>query len=79
MTDSILRTIESSKQKELEPSRAIIKSIRQRKLYKFADEVLVPPEKWDHILPKVNDPRKASYSNKIFRSKKQTSYHTLMT
>lgn len=50
LTDSILHSIESSKQQELAPARAIIKNIRQRKLYKFADEVLVPPEKWDILL-----------------------------
>lgn len=44
LTDDIVRTIERSKCPELEESRRIIKNIRTRKLYKFVDEFLIPPE-----------------------------------
>jgi len=41
LSDSLLRTIETSKVKELEKSRSIIKNIRNRNLYKFVDEIIV--------------------------------------
>ncbi|KAF2077132.1 hypothetical protein CYY_001579 [Polysphondylium violaceum] len=41
LSDSLLRTIETSKVKELEKSRNIIKNIRNRNLYKFVDEIIV--------------------------------------
>ncbi|KAI8369175.1 hypothetical protein EDC96DRAFT_607057 [Choanephora cucurbitarum] len=44
MTDDILRTIERSRDPELEESRRIIKLLRTRNLYKFVDEFLIPPE-----------------------------------
>jgi deoxynucleoside triphosphate triphosphohydrolase SAMHD1 len=49
LTDSILRTIESSRDQELKPARDLVRRIRKRQLYKFADEVLVPDDKWAHI------------------------------
>jgi len=44
MTDSILRTIEISKNKELEASRKIISDLRKRRLYKFVARALIPAE-----------------------------------
>jgi len=49
LTDCILKTIETSTAQELQPAREIIKRIRTRKLYKFADEFIIPPEKWTHF------------------------------
>eukprot|EP01028_Stygiella_incarcerata_P006446 TRINITY_DN261_c0_g1_i1.p1 TRINITY_DN261_c0_g1~~TRINITY_DN261_c0_g1_i1.p1 ORF type:complete len:336 (-),score=74.59 TRINITY_DN261_c0_g1_i1:141-1148(-) len=44
LTDCILKSIEVSKDQELEEARKIIHRIRTRDLYKFVDEVLIPPE-----------------------------------
>ncbi len=51
LDDSILLFIERSESKELEKARKLIKRIRQvicflkkRDLYRFADQVIVPPE-----------------------------------
>jgi HD superfamily phosphohydrolase len=44
LTDGILRTIEASTDPELEQARAIMHRIRKRDLYKFIDEVIIPPE-----------------------------------
>eukprot|EP01103_Thecamoeba_quadrilineata_P014178 TRINITY_DN4153_c0_g1_i1.p1 TRINITY_DN4153_c0_g1~~TRINITY_DN4153_c0_g1_i1.p1 ORF type:complete len:473 (+),score=37.58 TRINITY_DN4153_c0_g1_i1:83-1501(+) len=49
LTDSILKTIEYSKAQELKPAKDIISNIRKRKLYKFADEVIVPPISWQNF------------------------------
>jgi len=46
LTDSVLRTIECSKLPELQDAQKLIRDLRKRKLYKFVDEVLVPPELW---------------------------------
>ncbi|KAG0052557.1 SAM domain and HD [Gryganskiella cystojenkinii] len=45
LTDDIIRQIERSKEPGLEESKAIIKRIRNRNLYKFVDELLIPREK----------------------------------
>ncbi|KAI7828957.1 hypothetical protein BC939DRAFT_500407 [Gamsiella multidivaricata] len=45
LTDDIVRQIERSREPGLEESRAIIKRIRTRSLYKFVDELLIPREK----------------------------------
>ncbi|KAI9002319.1 hypothetical protein BC832DRAFT_593626 [Gaertneriomyces semiglobifer] len=42
LTDSILKEIERSSDPQLEKSRAIIKRIRKRDLYRFVDQILVP-------------------------------------
>ncbi|ORX88996.1 HD phosphohydrolase domain-containing protein [Basidiobolus meristosporus CBS 931.73] len=44
LTDDILKQIERSKSEELLPARQIIKRIRQRQLYKFVDEFIIPSE-----------------------------------
>ncbi|KAF9401473.1 SAM domain and HD [Mortierella sp. AD011] len=45
LTDDIVRRIESSHKPGLEESKAILKRIRTRNLYKFVDELLIPREK----------------------------------
>eukprot|EP01017_Pseudomicrothorax_dubius_P046440 TRINITY_DN8181_c0_g1_i1.p1 TRINITY_DN8181_c0_g1~~TRINITY_DN8181_c0_g1_i1.p1 ORF type:complete len:509 (-),score=70.18 TRINITY_DN8181_c0_g1_i1:40-1566(-) len=50
LTDSILLDIERSKSKELVDSRALIRRLRCRDLYKFVNEALILPEK-AHKLP----------------------------
>ncbi|KAG0019428.1 SAM domain and HD [Entomortierella chlamydospora] len=45
LTDDIVRRIESSRKPGLEESKAILKRIRTRNLYKFVDELLIPREK----------------------------------
>ncbi|KAF9910748.1 SAM domain and HD [Lobosporangium transversale] len=45
LTDDIVRQIERSREPGLEESKAIIKRIRTRNLYKFVDELLIPKEK----------------------------------
>ncbi|EGC28685.1 hypothetical protein DICPUDRAFT_159857 [Dictyostelium purpureum] len=49
LSDSLLKRIETSKEPELQKSRAIIKNIRNRNLYKFVDEIIVHSQqiKWD--------------------------------
>ncbi|ORX51235.1 HD phosphohydrolase domain-containing protein [Hesseltinella vesiculosa] len=49
LTDDILREIERSQTDELAPARHIMKRLRKRQLYKFVDEILVPP----HLLDKI--------------------------
>ena len=51
LTDSILRTIESSSGDDprLARSRAIIRRIRKRELYRFVDEVIVTGALKSHI------------------------------
>ncbi|EFA74610.1 HD phosphohydrolase domain-containing protein [Heterostelium album PN500] len=44
------REIETSKERELEESRKIIKNIRMRNLYKFVDEVILPSEQHAHTI-----------------------------
>ncbi|KAI8071401.1 HD phosphohydrolase domain-containing protein [Gongronella butleri] len=57
LTDDILRTIERSKSDELAPARGIMKRLRKRQLYKFVDEILVPPHLLDTITTKVITPQ----------------------
>ncbi|KAF9116378.1 SAM domain and HD [Mortierella sp. AM989] len=45
LTDDIVRQIERSREPGLEESKAILKRIRTRNLYKFVDELLIPREK----------------------------------
>ncbi|KAG0343828.1 SAM domain and HD [Podila humilis] len=45
LTDDIIRQIERSKEPGLEESKAILRRIRTRNLYKFVDELLIPREK----------------------------------
>jgi deoxynucleoside triphosphate triphosphohydrolase SAMHD1 len=45
LTDSILTQIEGSTEPQLAQSRAIIKRMRKRDLYKMADEIIVPSHK----------------------------------
>ncbi|KAF9350195.1 SAM domain and HD [Mortierella sp. AD094] len=45
LTDDIVRQIERSHEPGLEESKAILKRIRTRNLYKFVDELLIPREK----------------------------------
>jgi HD superfamily phosphohydrolase len=49
LTDCILRTIESSREPELQTSRNIIKRLRTRQLYKFVDEILLQPEQLGQV------------------------------
>ncbi|KAG9067547.1 SAM domain and HD [Linnemannia hyalina] len=53
LTDDIIRQIERSSEPGLEDSKAILKRIRTRNLYKFVDELLIPREKLG-ILTKEN-------------------------
>ncbi|KAF9585804.1 SAM domain and HD [Lunasporangiospora selenospora] len=53
LTDDIIRQIERSRDPGLEESKAILKRIRTRNLYKFVDELLIPREKLG-ILTKAN-------------------------
>ncbi|KAF8931770.1 SAM domain and HD [Haplosporangium gracile] len=53
LTDDIIRQIERSREPGLEDSKAILKRIRTRNLYKFVDELLIPREKLG-ILTKEN-------------------------
>ena len=43
LTDSIIKEIERSKVPELEESRAIIKRMRRRDLYRFVDQLVIDP------------------------------------
>ncbi|KAG0316945.1 SAM domain and HD [Dissophora globulifera] len=45
LTDDIVRQIERSREPGLEESKALLKRIRTRNLYKFVDELLIPREK----------------------------------
>lgn len=45
ITDDIVRQIERSREPGLEESKAILRRIRVRDLYKFVDELLIPREK----------------------------------
>ncbi|CAO3569311.1 unnamed protein product [Mortierella alpina] len=45
LTDDIIRQIERSPLEGLEESKAILKRVRTRSLYKFVDELLIPREK----------------------------------
>ncbi|KAJ3274536.1 SAM domain and HD [Terramyces sp. JEL0728] len=49
LDDSILLIIEKSDSKELAEARKIIKRIRQRDLYRFADQLIIPVEHFDDI------------------------------
>ncbi|PRP74387.1 HD phosphohydrolase domain-containing protein [Planoprotostelium fungivorum] len=49
LSDSILKTIETSKDPNLKESRDIISKIRKRQLYGSAGEVLVPPNQHEDI------------------------------
>lgn len=49
LTDDILRVIERSKAPELAKSRAIMKRLRTRDLYKFVDEFLIPVDLTAHV------------------------------
>ncbi|KAF9906960.1 SAM domain and HD [Linnemannia zychae] len=53
LTDDIIRQIERSREPGLEDSKAILKRIRTRNLYKFVDELLIPLEKLG-VLTKEN-------------------------
>lgn len=44
LTDDVLKRIERSKTPELNKARSIIRNLRTRKLYKFVDEFLIPPD-----------------------------------
>ena len=44
LTDSIVRTIEMDSRPELAASQDILKRLRRRELYKFCDELVIPPE-----------------------------------
>ena len=43
LTDNLLRTIEASREPELQRARDIVRRIRKRDLYKMVDEVLISP------------------------------------
>jgi HD superfamily phosphohydrolase len=49
LTDSILRQIEVSEDPELAEAQKIIRRIRKRELYKFADEFIIPPLSVEHF------------------------------
>ncbi|KAG0255514.1 SAM domain and HD [Mortierella polycephala] len=49
LTDDIVRQIERSREPGLEVSKAIIKRIRTRNLYKFVDELLIPSDKLGYL------------------------------
>jgi HD superfamily phosphohydrolase len=65
LTDSIVRTIESSRDPLLQASRDIIKRLRQRKLYKFVDEILLQPEQFDKVIITEEDIASCSPSGKL--------------
>nr|WCZ58536.1 dNTP triphosphohydrolase SAMHD1 [Andalucia godoyi] len=44
LTDCLIKQIETSHSQDLRPAQEIIRRMRKRDLYKFVDEVLVPPE-----------------------------------
>lgn len=47
LTDNLLRTIESSRDKEMAKARDIVRRIRTRDLYKMADEILIPAQHFE--------------------------------
>lgn len=51
MTDSIIPIIERGKQSSLKSARHIIHRLRRRKLYRFADEKLMPADRAVNIQP----------------------------
>eukprot|EP00455_Lapot_gusevi_P006162 TRINITY_DN1262_c0_g1_i8.p1 TRINITY_DN1262_c0_g1~~TRINITY_DN1262_c0_g1_i8.p1 ORF type:complete len:573 (+),score=128.96 TRINITY_DN1262_c0_g1_i8:984-2702(+) len=52
LTDSILKTIESSRSPSLQKARDIIMRIRKRHLYKMVDKIVIPSSSW-HIVRQV--------------------------
>ncbi|KAI9096232.1 hypothetical protein DFS34DRAFT_624448 [Phlyctochytrium arcticum] len=56
ITDSIFKEIERSTDPQLAQSRAIIERIRRRELYRFVDEILVPPSLHQELLPSITVP-----------------------
>eukprot|EP00694_Reclinomonas_americana_P003558 EC790309.1.p1 GENE.EC790309.1~~EC790309.1.p1 ORF type:complete len:125 (+),score=45.19 EC790309.1:146-520(+) len=44
LNDSVLNAIESSRDPALAESQAVLRRLRKRQLYKFVDEVIIPPE-----------------------------------
>eukprot|EP00026_Physarum_polycephalum_P002444 Phypoly_transcript_02450.p1 GENE.Phypoly_transcript_02450~~Phypoly_transcript_02450.p1 ORF type:complete len:540 (+),score=47.86 Phypoly_transcript_02450:1036-2655(+) len=63
LDDSLLSRIEFSKDPNLEEARGIIRRIRKRELYRMADEVSIPKEKWDKAMPTKADIVSASSGN----------------
>ncbi|RKP13824.1 HD phosphohydrolase domain-containing protein [Piptocephalis cylindrospora] len=56
LTDTVLRQIEFSKDEALASSRDIIRRIRQRNLYRFVCEYLIPPNWMTHLTKeKINE------------------------
>jgi HD superfamily phosphohydrolase len=49
LTDTILREIEKSTKPSLSASRAILKRLRTRNIYKFTDEVIIEPQHRDYV------------------------------
>eukprot|EP01027_Heterolobosea_sp_BB2_P018252 GEZU01025740.1.p1 GENE.GEZU01025740.1~~GEZU01025740.1.p1 ORF type:complete len:454 (+),score=124.60 GEZU01025740.1:114-1475(+) len=54
MTDSVLKVIERSKGEELKASRDLIRRLRKRDLYKYVDEILLPPSSTASV-PKMTE------------------------
>lgn len=51
MTDSLLHTIEFSKDSRLADARSIVRRLRHRDLYSFVDELLLPTDSTRNIRP----------------------------
>ncbi|RIB16911.1 hypothetical protein C2G38_2246724 [Gigaspora rosea] len=65
LNDSILYEIEYSNQTELEDSRKIVKRIRQRKLYKFVNECLIPKNRKGITKENLNECKIANYGKNL--------------
>ncbi|CAG8591211.1 4571_t:CDS:10, partial [Cetraspora pellucida] len=63
LNDSILYEIEYSEKPELKESKEIIKRIRQRKLYKFVNECIIPHNRIDITNENLNEREIASHHN----------------
>lgn len=49
LNDSILSLIERSENEEMKEARRLLRRLRERDIYKFADQTLLPPEFFDAI------------------------------
>jgi deoxynucleoside triphosphate triphosphohydrolase SAMHD1 len=49
LNDSIICFIERNQDENLKEARTILRRLRQRDLYRFADQTIVPPELWNEV------------------------------
>ncbi|KAI9591511.1 HD phosphohydrolase domain-containing protein [Syncephalis fuscata] len=55
LTDHVLKNIEFSTGDELAPARAVIRRVRQRQLYRFVEERMIPAENIARLRGKINE------------------------